>query len=136
MKYAVIYASKSGRTKMIADAIAEVLEVTANSTDYVLSEDVETLFIGSGVYGGISRGIEKFLKNNNVKINEVVTFSTLALKSSAHEDIKKVVEKYSYEVSSKSFSCPGVLPLKYRDRPNQDDLANAKEFAKSFVGKE
>jgi flavodoxin len=50
MKIAVRYFSRGGNTKKLADAIANAVGVTAETTDVPLTEDVDILFLGSSVY--------------------------------------------------------------------------------------
>ena len=135
MKIAVRYSSKSGRTKKIADAIAMECAVEALDISVPLNEDVDILFVGSGVYANIVSGVNSFFKSNTSKIGEVVSFSTSAVTESAYPQIKKLAEKNGLSVSTDEFHCPGTFAFRYKNRPNQDDVNNAKDFARKIISK-
>ena len=50
MNYAVAYYTRSGNTKKVADAIAEVIGVPTTDISKGLSADVDVLFLGSSLY--------------------------------------------------------------------------------------
>ena len=80
MKIAVRYFSRGGNTKKLADAIADAVGVTAETTDVPLTEDVDILFLGSSVYAfNVDDHVKDFIEGIDVTIGKVVGFSTAAL---------------------------------------------------------
>ena len=77
MNYQVIYFSRKGSTKKIADAIASELKVKAEDvTNAKLVKD-SFVFLGSGCYGSKpSKIITKFIEDNDFKTNKVALFGT------------------------------------------------------------
>ena len=68
MKIAVRYFSRGGNTKKLADAIANAVGVTAETTDVPLTEDVDILFLGSSVYAyGVDEHVKDFINGIDVK---------------------------------------------------------------------
>lgn len=60
---AVRYYSRSGNTKLVADAIAQAIGTTAISVDQAdakITQSIDTLFVGGALY---AYGLDKHLKN-------------------------------------------------------------------------
>jgi len=73
MKNLVLYASRKGNTKEIAVSIAtelqcEAIDLKKADIEQINLEDVENIFLGSGIYAEFLNGkIKKFLTSNNLK---------------------------------------------------------------------
>lgn len=133
MKVAVRYYTKSGNTKKLADAIAEQLQVEAFDVSKPLTEKVDALFLGSSVYAaGVDEEVKRFIKENKDLIGRIVNFSTAALIQSTYKQVKKIAGDCGVEVDSKEFHCRGSFKTLHKGRPNEEDIAAAKEFAKQF----
>lgn len=136
MKSAVVYCSRSGNTRKVADAIAEDLGTTAKSVkdDFTL-EGVDLLFVGSGCYAGKpGKEMERFI--GNIKdIKKAAVFGTYSGRTDAIKLMKKALEKNGITVLDE-WGCTGsFLYLLNRGRPNETDLETAREFANSALEK-
>lgn len=134
MNIAIRYYTKTGNTKKLADAIAEVCNVESKTVDEPLTEDVDILFLGSAVYAaGIDNSIKEFLKNISVNVGCIYSFSSAALLESTFGQVKKEAEANGLKISDDEFHCRGAFKLIHRGRPNDEDLKNAQEFAKRII---
>jgi len=134
MKIAIRYYTKTGNTKKLAEAIGTAINVEAKTVDEPLTEDVDILFLGSAVYAaGIDQKIKDFIKNINVKVGQVVNFSSAALIESTYKQVKKEVEDKGLKMSEDEFHCRGAFKFVHRGRPNDDDLRDVQEFAKRII---
>lgn len=130
MNVAVRYYTRSGNTKKLADAIAKAVQAEALTVDEPLAEKADVLFLGSSVYaGGYDRSVKDFLTNNKDKIGRIYNFSTAAFPTSTYDKVKKLAEEIGVDISDKEFSCRGSFLIMNRNRPNEDDLKAAAEFA-------
>jgi flavodoxin len=78
MKIAVRYQSRGGNTKAAAELIAKAAGVTAESVDVPISEPVDLLFIGGGVYAwDIDKELKAYLAGLNPEtVGAAAAFST------------------------------------------------------------
>ncbi len=136
MKTMIIYASKTGHTKKIAHAMAEQLGVTPkNISEKPIIENVDLLFIGSGIYGGkVSPDLIQFIDTlNNTSIKNVVLFSTCTSGKDSMKDLNDLLVTKGIHVIDKSFVCKGQFLLFSRKHPDDMDIQNAKSFAADVV---
>ena len=131
----VIYASRSGNTKKLAEAIAKGAGCEAFSVDSAANmEDVDTLFVGGSIYAGkIDSRLRKFLEELSAsQVQNVIVFGTAAGNKSALAEVKTILEPKGIKVSDKAFQCRGSFLLANKRRPNDEDLKHAEEFAKKI----
>ena len=134
MKYAIRYYTKSGNTKKLADAIAEVLNIEAKPITDELEADVGVLFLGSSIYGSaIDPSVKNFFNNLNVEIGLLVNFSTAGIMQSSYNQIKDICNNNDITISDDEFHCPGSFAGMNIDRPNEDDIENIKNFTRKFL---
>ena len=134
MKIAVRYFSRGGNTKKLADAIANAVGVTAETTDVPLTEDVDILFLGSSVYAyGVDEHVKDFINGIDVKIGKVVGFSTAALVKSTYHQVDKLLAAKGIPHAKEEFYCRGSFGLMHKGHPNAKDLEHAATFAKEIV---
>jgi flavodoxin len=130
---AVIYVSKFGNTKKLANAIAKGAGVKAQSiADGANLTQADILFIGGSIYrGGISGALRKFLQNLDRKqAAKVVVFGTSAFGKSIRAEAASILEPKGIPVAAESFYCKGSLLCANPGRPNAGDLTQAEDFAK------
>lgn len=74
MKIAVRYQSRGGNTKAVAEVIANSLGVKAEVVDSAITEWVDVLFIGGGVYmGKMDESLYNFLSElNSENVGQIV----------------------------------------------------------------
>lgn len=130
----VIYFSKTGNTKKVAEAIASELNLEAEDIkDAKLNENV-LVFLGSGCYGGKpAKSMIRFIEDNNFKSRNVALFGTSGEGQGTGvrkmENMLKVKEAH---IKGKFF-CKGKIFLINLGRPNDKDLNEAKKFAKNII---
>ena len=131
MKKVVYYFSKSGNTKLIADAIAAELGVNAKPITNFQEEAVDVLFIGGSLKaGGIDSKLKKFLLELNPElIGMVVCFGTSGSGNEVLAPIKGVLKDSKLNVVTESFVCRGKFLFMNRGKPDAEDCANARAFA-------
>lgn len=130
MTAAVRYYSRSGNTKLVADAIAEALGISAVSVDKPearLDEKVDILFIGGALY---SYGLDKHLKSyleelDGSKIGKAVIFSTSWISKHSIDLIRKALTAKGIQVEEKSFYV--------KNKADESQLDEAKKFAEAFM---
>lgn len=92
MKIAVRYQSRGGNTKAVAEVIANRLGVKAEAADQGLSEHVDVLFVGGGVYmWKMDESLHQFLSDLEPDmVGQIVCFSTSGSMSSAINQMKAI----------------------------------------------
>jgi flavodoxin len=95
MKIAVRYQSRGGNTKAVAEAIAKASGVTAETIDTPLSEPVDLLFIGGGIYAfSLDKELKRFIETLDQKmVNSSIAFAT--------GGFMNIAEKIGLQVKSK-----------------------------------
>lgn len=135
-----------GNTKQIADAIAEVLRAqvcTPDKADAAMLADYELIGFGSGIYyGKHHQSLLDFVDNLPTLNKQAFVFSTRggALDHN-HDPLKQRLERKGLRIVAE-FSCKGLDTsgvFNYigginNNRPNDNDLHDAQEFARALVG--
>lgn len=128
----VVYASRGGNTKKIAEAIARGAGAPAQSADTAkLTGKVDVLFVGGGIYAGkIDGSLREFLKNLQPGgARKVVAFSSAAGKAHALAEIRSILEPKGIKVSDEDFHCKGAFLFVNKGHPDDADLRAAEAFA-------
>ena len=134
MKIEIRYFSRGGNTKKLAEAISKAINIPAKTTDEPLSEDIDVLFLGSSVYAyGVDDNVKEFIKNINVKVGNVVNFSTAAIIKSTYNQVKKLLDEKGIQMAKEEFYCKGSFGSLHKGKPNENDLKEAMEFAKRVI---
>ncbi|MGD0451097.1 MAG: flavodoxin domain-containing protein [Candidatus Bathyarchaeia archaeon] len=139
MKIALVYFSRGGNTRKIAEAMAEELGVTAVDVKKEQPDvsDVDLLVVGSGTYGGKpGKEMVAYLENlKPVASKKAACFSSCASgdASKTLQTMKDILSKKGYS-NVDSFSCLGkwLMGLSRRGHPSDEELAHAREFAKKL----
>ena len=134
MNVAVRFYSRSGNTKLLANAVAAAAGVTAESVDTPLDERVDLLLLGSSLYkAGIDPSIAGFIEANAANIGRIAVFGSAASGRSTLKKVAAVAEKYGVRTCDDFFACPGEFLFLNKGRPNDADLAKAADWAKRLV---
>ncbi len=136
----VLYYSKGGSTKMVADSMAQALSLpVADSLPLAYPvENAKILFLGAGLHAGkIDDKIKEYIKTLDSRhakeIKNAALFSTTTNDDAAAiTQMKELLEAKGIHVLDKSFCCEQKSLFK-RDRPNATDLKNAQDFANACV---
>lgn len=137
MKTRVVYHSQSGNTRKVAEAIAKAVNVTAEdiANGAELTDPVDLLFIGDGVYfGNMSKAARKYIDVlSGELIKNAVVFGTFGGVDKATGKMRDLLGKKGIKTGD-VFSCKGKAWLMLnRKHPNDGDLRNAGEFARRIV---
>jgi flavodoxin len=134
MKVAVRYFSRSGNTKKLAEAIAKVAGVKAETMDVKVGDDVDLLFLGSSVYAaGVDEQVKEFISKINPNIKKVVCFSTAAILKSTYAQVSKLLAQKNITVDSREFHCRGSFTIMHKGHPNNEDIIAVEKFTKDIL---
>ena len=133
MKFLVVYFSRGGKTRKVAEAIAQQLGCKAVDIEKKIPDvsGVEMLIVGSGQYlGKLHKTLQSFLDGLQPSSKKkAAVFATAGGPDPKVVDVLKgVLEAKGYMVVS-SFKCRGRFLFFNWSHPNQEDLENAKAFA-------
>ncbi len=153
MKKLIIYASTHhGNTKRVAKEMGAFLNAEVVSFSQVKREDIynaNLVGFGSGVYfrkfhEEMINLIEELPKMDGKKVFLFSTHGTsISLFNKSHSHIKKILKRKNVSIVGE-FSCPGfdtygILKLIggiNRNRPNEEDIKKARNFAKGLLERE
>ena len=135
MKFAVRYYTKTGNTKKLALAVAQALGVEALPISEPLTEPVDILFLGNSYYAfSIDPEVKTFIRSLDKKrVGGIVNFGTAAMLNSTYKKVKAEADKVGVPMVEKEFHCRGEFKGVHKGRPNNEDLAAAAAFARSFI---
>ena len=127
---AVRYYSKSGNTKLLAEAIgkgAGVIPISVDEDSAKITEDIDVLFIGGALYAyGLDKVMNEYLAGiDGSKVKKAVVFSTSWISKHSVDLIKKALKEKGIEVADET--------CYVRNKPNDKQLAEAEAFAKKFI---
>jgi len=147
MKTIILYSSKSGNTKKIADSMASqvgcnAIRITADSTPPNVDLDVyDLVFVGTGLFAGTpNEDMVRYIGNVNLKTNKTFALfitwggaprtDKLALKR-----LKTLLEGKGQKVLEDHFACYGGWKgiLMKRGHPKPEEIKAAGEWAKKLV---
>ena len=132
MKTTIRYYSKFGHSAQMAQVIGEVMGVKAESVETPLTDEVDILFIGAGVFlGKVNSSIKAFARTlNPQKVKKVVCFGSSAIISSPVPQLRAIFEELGFKVDTESFTCRGSMGPLHSGHPNAADLQSLREFVK------
>ena len=133
---AVFVDSRGGNTRKVADAIAEELGIKAIDVTTSQPDDAKILFLGSGTYGGKpGQAMMKFIGSGNFSGRKVAVFGTSGSLAGGQNMIAAMTDilKQKGATILGSYHCKGKFLLVNWGHPNDEDLKNAKKFAKEML---
>lgn len=130
MHAAVRYFSRSGNTKLVADAIAKAAGVQAISVDQPqakLDDHVDVLFIGGALYAyGLDKRLVSYIRSlDGSKVGRAVVFSSAWISRHALDLLRRELGERSISVEQKDFFV--------KNKASQQQLDEAAAFAKSML---
>ncbi|UCB60116.1 MAG: flavodoxin [Candidatus Bathyarchaeota archaeon] len=133
MKFLVVYFSRGGKTRKVAEAIAKQLECEAVDVEKEAPDvaGVELLIVGSSEYlGKLHKTLQSFLDGlQPSNKSKAAVFATAAGPNpKVVYVLKRALEAKGYMVVS-SFKCRGRFLFFNWSHPNEKDLENARAFA-------
>lgn len=133
MKAAVRYQSRSGNTRRLAEAIAEAVGVQALGAAEGPPHEVDTLFVGGGIYAGkLDKSLLKLIgKLEAGKVANLAVFTTSMRSIGAVKLIQAALPEGIDIIGE--LDCPGSFLFFNKKRPNDEDLESARGFARKML---
>jgi flavodoxin len=133
--FEVVYYSRGGNTRKVAEAIADELWAPAKNIQSVdtLPED-SFIFLGSGCYGSVLvKEIADFIDRNRLAERKIVLFTTSAFGWGKELSLmeKHILAKGVNIVGR--FNCFGQFLAVKKGHPDVAELAKAREFARLMI---
>lgn len=134
MTFAIRYYTKTGNTKKLAEAMAEELGVRALPITEPVREPVDLLLLGNSYYAfTIDPEVRGFIRSlDKSRVGKIVNFGSAAMLNSTWKKVKAEADKAGIPMLEKEFHCRGEFRGIHKGRPNADDLAAARAFARSL----
>ena len=131
MTIQVLYASKTGHTKQIAQTMAAALGVQAQDVQDKPEIKADLLFIGSGIYASrADRDLCLFVKKlTDDQVKHVVLFYTSMTGIAVTTELPGLLRQNGILVEDHEFSCKGKFLFFSWRHPNEKDLEQARGFA-------
>jgi len=130
MKFQVIYFSKLGHTKKVAEAISSEIDVKAEDVKDTKLNEEAFIFLDSGCYSSKpAKTMTKFIEDNNFKSKNVAFFGTSG--SGQGMEVKEMEDLLNNKEAciKGKFYCKGKFLFLNRGRPSEEDKDNAKKVA-------
>lgn len=130
MSAAVRYYSRSGNTKLVAEAIAKALSVQAVSVDQpaaALPEKVDVLFVGGALYAyGLDKHLKAWLSQlDATKVGKAVIFSTSWISRHSIDLIRSALQEKGIPVADETFYV--------KNKASAEQLQAAADFARRMT---
>jgi flavodoxin I len=132
----VLFYSRGGNTRKLANAIAEELGAKAADVKAAsIDPGAGIIFLGSGCYGGKpGEDMMKFIGANDFSGRKVALFGTSASGGGKEIDAMENALKQKGASVLGKYECTGqFLLIVRRGHPNLDDLEGARKFAREMA---
>jgi flavodoxin len=133
--FEVVYLSKRGSTRKVAQAIAKELGVVAKDIETTGDISKGTIvFLGTGNYGGMdTKPIIQFIENNKQQLKHIALFGTSAGGvGSEITRIERILTKHNIAPVGR-FYCKGKFLFLRRNNPTNEELEQARIFARKIA---
>ncbi len=133
--YQVLYYSKGGNTRKLADVIAGELDVKSGEIgDSSLDPGAKVIFLGSGVYKGKpGRDLMDFIETHDFRGRKVSIFSTSWLTGeNAFDGVASALKSRGATVV-RGYHCKGRFAIFNLGHPDPDDLEGARKFVREMA---
>ena len=138
MKTKVMYHSFTGNTRKVAEAISSAVGVSAEAIteNTRLSEPIDLLFVGDGIYAGrMSAKTKAFIGSlTSEQVGNVAVFGTYGGEEKVIAEMTAILKAKGISVCGEHFSCKGKAFLfANRNHPSEADIDHAAQFAKKIA---
>lgn len=139
MRAAVTYYTKTGHSKRIAEGIGTELKIPVSNITMGLpateGEPIDILFLVGGIYAGKSAPemVEAVAKISPDSIKKVVLLTSSLNPQAEQDSIRGALTDRGINVEEEEFKCTGGFLIFARKRPNEQDVQNAVNFARSHL---
>ena len=132
MSSAIRFYSKFGHSKRMAEAIEDIVGAKASTVNTPISEPVDTLYLGAGVFlGKVNGAVLDFIASLTPdKVGQVVCFGSSAIIHSPVPQMRKALEERGIKVSAAEFSCKGSMGPVHSGHPDDKDLEAFRQFVR------
>ena len=133
--YQVLYYSRGGNTRKLADVIAGELGVKAGEIGFTsLDPGAKIVFLGSGVYAGKPGGdLMNFIESHDFRGRKVSIFSTSWITGeNAFRGTADALTRRGATII-RGYHCKGRAGIFNLGHPNRADLVGAREFARDLA---
>ena len=129
------YYSKFGHSKQMAQAIEDIVGAKAATVAEPLTEPIDTLYLGAGVFlCKVNSDVIDFINTLTPEVvKEVVLFGSCAIINSPVPQMRKALEAKGIKVSDKSFTCKGSMGPIHMGHPNKTDFDDFCKFIQSTI---
>ena len=134
-KNAIRYYSKFGHTKKMVEAVKDIVGAEPQLVSVPLSEPVDTLFLGAGVFlGKVNGSVIEFIQSLTPdKVKRVVCFGSCAIIKSPVPQMRSLLEAQGITVDERSFTCKGSMGPIHAGHPNKQDLEDLRQFVLQII---
>ena len=136
MNSSVIYVSKTGHSKKIAEALGKELHIpVVNVVSNPEIKATDLLFIVAGIYGGKSdpKLLEYVGNLDSTKVKKAVLITSCTSKTNKQDMVREILKKKGIEVHSDEFICQGSFLFFGLGHPNAADITRAVSFSKEIL---
>lgn len=138
MNIAVLYATRTGHSTALAQAIADALGVTSqNAAEKPALGEVDLLLVVSGIYAGKTDArlmdYVRALPSGQVKRAALLT-SSMGRKQP--DKLRQALTDRGITVQPEEYTCMGSFLFFGKGHPNQEEIAGAVQFARAAAVKE
>jgi flavodoxin len=136
--FEVVYFSRSGNTRKVAEAIALELGVHARNIKGIGTVNPEAfVFLGTGCYGGtLPKDVAIFVQRNKFAGRRLALFTTSAFGLASERNVIARQIKDKGAVITDNFQCHGRWMGIKRNHPTFKELEEARIFAALTAAKE
>ena len=136
MNKAVVFLSKTGHSKKIAQAIADEIHVHAeNIKESPEIDKVDWLFIVGGIYGGASdpQMLNFVDQLNPAEVQHAVLITSCKSKKQGQDQVRAKLTERGIDVYPDEYICEGNFLFFGMGHPNTQEIRSAALFAKSII---
>ena len=136
MDISVVYGTKTGHSRKIANALAEALDTAAvDVKKFNASESTDILFIVGGIYGGRSNpDLIKFAQSLDAHtVKKVALITSCASRKFFQKEVRAALVSNHIDVATEEAVCWGSFLIYGWGHPNTSDYHAAIDFAKKQI---
>lgn len=134
MNINVLYQSRGGNTKKLAQAIAAEAGVSPEPVTKGFRGNTDLLFVGGALYAGkMEKSLQTFMEElPTASVKQVAIFGTATSDNNIGEHALPILAARGINVIGE-FYCRGQFLMMNRKRPNEQDLKNGSKFAREMI---
>lgn len=134
MDVKVIYQSRGGNTKMLAEAIASEVGVSPQPTTQGMRGRADLLLVGGALYAGKpDKALVSFLDGlSKEDVSQAAIFGTATSDNNIGETLLPMLESRGIKVLGEYY-CKGKFLMMNRKHPDEQDLKRGKVFASQMM---